>query len=125
MYKDITVSDLPKTWILDLDGTIVKHNGYKIDGTDTLLPGIDHLLSQISQSDMVIFLTSRSEEYKNNTLSFLEKHHIRYNHVIFNAPYGERILVNDNKPSGLRMAIAISTERDIGTNINFIKNPTI
>lgn len=37
--KEIMVSSLPKTWILDLDGTIVKHNGYKIDGKDTLLQG--------------------------------------------------------------------------------------
>lgn len=33
-------SPLAKTWILDIDGTIVKHNGYKIDGYDTLLEGV-------------------------------------------------------------------------------------
>lgn len=33
----LTLSTLPKTWIFDLDGTLVKHNGYKIDGHDTLL----------------------------------------------------------------------------------------
>ena len=39
MAKSIEVSALPKTWIMDIDGTICKHNGYKIDGHDTLLPG--------------------------------------------------------------------------------------
>ena len=33
----MVLSTLPKTWILDLDGTVVKHNGYKLDGKDTLL----------------------------------------------------------------------------------------
>lgn len=35
----LILSTLAHTWILDLDGTIVKHNGYKLDGTDTLLEG--------------------------------------------------------------------------------------
>ena len=35
MGKTMTLSTLSKTWIFDLDGTIVKHNGYKIDGYDT------------------------------------------------------------------------------------------
>jgi len=25
----LKLSSLPKTWIIDLDGTILKHNGYK------------------------------------------------------------------------------------------------
>ena len=32
--KEIVLSSLGHTWILDLDGTLVKHNGYKIDGAD-------------------------------------------------------------------------------------------
>ena len=38
---EIEMSILPKTWILDLDGTIVKHNGYIEDGFDTLLKEAD------------------------------------------------------------------------------------
>ena len=48
------MSALPKTWILDLDGTIVKHNGYKIDGKDSLLSGAKEFLNQIQEEDMVI-----------------------------------------------------------------------
>ena len=33
------MSSLDHTWILDLDGTILKHNGYKIDGKDSFLDG--------------------------------------------------------------------------------------
>ena len=108
---EIEMSALPKTWILDLDGTIVRHNGYKIDGTDSLLEGVDRLLSQIKENDMVIYITSRKREYKEMTERFLDEHGIRYDYIIYEAPYGERILVNDRKPSGLTMAYAISTGR--------------
>lgn len=110
--KEIMVSSLPKTWILDLDGTIVKHNGYKIDGKDTLLEGAKQFLQGIANEDMIIFITSRAEKYKKETEEFLQKNNIRYNNIIYNAPYGERILINDRKPSGLCMAKAISPKRD-------------
>ena len=41
---------------------------------------------------------------------FLKK--IRYDHIIFDLPYGERILVNDIKPGGLQTSIAVNTQRD-------------
>ena len=33
------LDDIEKTWIFDLDGTLVVHNGYK-NGVDELLPGV-------------------------------------------------------------------------------------
>ena len=45
MENGMTLSTLPKTWVLDLDGTILKHNGYKTDGVDTVLPGAREYLS--------------------------------------------------------------------------------
>ena len=116
----IKVSPLNKTWILDLDGTIVKHNGYKLDGFDSLLPGAEEFLKNIQQDDMVIFVTSRKqEECGVETVAFLQGHNIRYNHIIWNAPYGERIIVNDRKPSGLNTAMAVNTERDEICNVVF------
>ena len=116
------MSPLPKTWILDLDGTIVKHNGYKIDGEDSLLPGAKEMLSQIRDGDFVIIVTSRELKYNELTESFLERNGIRYNHIIYEAPYGERILINDNKPSGLKMAYAIDVERDNSKSIKINEN---
>lgn len=60
-----------------------------------------------------MFLTSRTDREKELTEAFLDAHHIRYDAVIYNAPYGERILINDKKPSGLRTAIAVNTQRDV------------
>jgi len=122
---ELEMSSLPKTWILDLDGTLVKHNGYKIDGKDSLLQGANELLSQIRDEDYVIIVTSRKLEYKELTESFLQENNIRYDHIIFEAPYGERILINDNKPSGLKMAYAIDTDRDNIKPIRIKENPDL
>ena len=125
MKSALTLSPLGHTWILDLDGTIVKHNGYKLDGHDTLLDGSLDFLNSIPKDDMIIFLTSRLPEYSKITENFLKEHNIRYDHIIYYAPYGERVLINDRKPSGLDTAIAVNVERDAGKAIEFCINSTI
>ncbi len=112
MKNKLILSQLGHTWILDLDGTIVKHNGYKIDGYDSFLDDAEDFLHNIPDEDMIIFITSRTEEFRKDTEIFLKKNNIRYNYIIFGAPYGERILVNDNKPSGLKMSLAVNNKRD-------------
>ena len=59
--QSIHLSKMPKTWILDLDGTIVRHDGPFLDGEDSFLPGAKEFLEQISSEDMIIFLTARTE----------------------------------------------------------------
>ncbi len=123
--KTIVLSSLGKTWILDLDGTIVKHNGYKIDGEDTLLDGAISFFKQIAAEDKVIFLTSRSIELKEKTETFLLSQGIRYDAILYEMPFGERILVNDKKPSGLHTAIAVNTERDVFMDVMFERNEVL
>jgi 23S rRNA G2445 N2-methylase RlmL len=113
MLHNLTLSPLGHTWILDLDGTIVKHNGYKLDGYDTFLEGAEDFLRSIPESDMIIFLTSRTNNERALTEKFLRDNKIRYDEIIFNVPYGERILINDMKPSGLKTSISINAERDV------------
>ena len=113
MKKKITLSALGKTWVLDLDGTVVVHNGYLADGKDTLLPGAKTFLDAIPEGDMIIFLTSRKKDYAELTERFLKEHDIRYDVILYEAPYGERILINDRKPSGLATAFAVNTERNV------------
>lgn len=120
MSDVIKVSELAKTWLLDIDGTIVKHNGYKIDGQDSFLPGAKEFLQSIPAEDMIIFITARTDEFKQMTMDFLQANGIRYDQIIFNAPYGERILVNDRKPSGLNMSVAVNTERDSFMTAQFL-----
>lgn len=110
--NDLVLSTLAKTWIFDLDGTIVKHNGYKTDGRDSLLPGAKEYLKKIPPEDKIIFLTSREEKYRETTVRFLSDNRIRYDGILFDMPVGERIVVNDKKPSGIEMAVALNTDRD-------------
>lgn len=112
MGKELTLSTLPKTWIFDLDGTLVRHNGYKLDGKDTLLPGAAEYLSAIPAEDRILILTSRTVEYKEETVRFLQENQIRYDRILFGMPMGERIVVNDRKPSGIDMAVAVNLDRD-------------
>ncbi len=125
MDNKIVLSTLGHTWILDLDGTIVKHNGYKIDGKDTFLEGAKKFLDNLPEKDMIVFLTSRTEEYRKLTEEFLAENGIRYNAIIFGAPYGERILVNDDKPSGLHMSIGICTNRDEFMPMTFAEDESL
>lgn len=112
MGETIILSTLQKTWIFDLDGTLVKHNGYKIDGIDTLLDGAKEYVQSIPEEDFILILTSRTDEYREMTISFLKENGIRYDEILFNMPMGERIVVNDRKPSGIDMAVAVNTDRD-------------
>lgn len=125
MCETIKLSPLGKTWVLDLDGTLVKHNGYKLDGRDTLLPGAKKFLSNIDSDDMVIILTSRGEDIMDATVEFLHAENIRYDHIIWNAPYGERIVVNDKKPSGLKTAVAINISRDSAPDVSIRVDHTL
>ena len=118
----LELSTLPKTWIFDVDGTIVKHNGYLIDGYDTLLDGVKEFFANLSDEDFVIFLTARKDNELTNLQTFLCRNGIRYDRILTNVPVGERILINDKKPSGLSTAFSINKKRDEALNIVFTIN---
>ncbi|MCI8950568.1 MAG: hypothetical protein HFG49_11105 [Lachnospiraceae bacterium] len=120
--NEIVLSTLGHTWILDLDGTLVKHNGYKIDGSDSFLDGAKEFLENIPEKDKIIILTSRTEEYEESTKLFLKENGIRYHHIIFGVPYGERILINDDKPTGLKMGFCINKYRNESFDIKITEN---
>ncbi len=110
----VILSTLPKTWFFDIDGTLFKHNGYKIDN-DEILSGVkDFFQKYINPDDYVIITTSRLEEEKSNLEKLLSDNGIRFNIIICNLPFGERILFNDKKPSGLKTAYSFNLERNKG-----------
>ena len=109
----LTMSVLPKTWIFDLDGTILEHNGY-LHGEDKLLPGVKAFWEQIPETDFILILTSRKTEERCRTENFLNNNQIRFNQLIYDMPMGERVLINDDKPSGLPMAFSIRRMRNEG-----------
>ena len=121
----IKISPMPKTWILDLDGTLLVHDGPYILGKDEFLPGAREFLDSIPTRDMIIFLTARSDYEKSHTLRFLKENNVRYDHIIFNAGEGERIMINDMKPDGLVTAYAVNTIRDRFCKTEFITDNTM
>ena len=123
--KKLRISPMPKTWILDLDGTLVVHDGPYILGKDEFLPGARDFLESIPKRDMIIFLTARSDYEKPYTLRFLKENNVRYDHIIFNAGEGERIMINDTKPDGLVTAYAVNTKRDRFCQTEFVTDSTM
>ena len=77
-----------------------------------MLPGAKEYLDGLPVEDRIVILTSRTKKFRKQTLEFLNSHFIRYDDILFNMPMGERIVVNDRKPSGVDMAIAMNIERD-------------
>lgn len=114
--KKIKLSkNLAHTWFIDLDGTILKHNGYIIDNKDTLLKGVKKFFKNIPKKDKIIFTTSRKKKNSSKTITFLNRNKLRFNEILFDLPYGERILINDIKPKNkLKTAISINLKRDSG-----------
>ena len=115
--EDLKLSSLPKTWIFDLDGTILVHNGYK-NGGDRILPRVKEFFDKIPETDHILILTARKEEVLESTIEFLKDNGIRYNNILADIPFGERILLNDMKGSGLKTAYAVNLKRDEGLNFS-------
>ena len=113
---DLPLKDLPKGWILDLDGTLVVHNGYKT-GEDTILPGVkDFFEKNVKPDDYVLIISARFSVFKGISEKCLDTNGIRYDKIIYDTPRGERILINDRKPwgGGLETANSININRDAG-----------
>jgi hypothetical protein len=111
--KEIVLSPLAHTWFVDIDGTVLLHNGYK-SGVDSLLPGIEDFWASIPVCDTIVLLSAREERLRAQTLEVFKRFGLRFDLALFDLPVGERILINDAKPRGLATAIAINLPRDAG-----------
>jgi len=111
--RSITLSPLRHTWLVDLDGCVFEHNGH-LRGEDVLLPGTREFWRQIPENDVIILLTSRDETQAEITRAALQRFGLRHDKIIFDLPFGERVLINDSKPSGLVTAHGINLSRDLG-----------
>lgn len=115
--KLILSEQFAHTWFLDLDGTVLKHNGI-LDVPDELLPGTREFWESIPSTDVIIITTARPSSLADQTLRFLDENDLRYDLAIFDLPVGERIVVNDIKPRGLKTAVAVNLNRDAGPDID-------
>lgn len=115
----LRLSPLPKTWIFDVDGTLVIHNGHLRPEGDELLPGVKDFFAKIPNTDTIILLTARQCTELPLLEAFLQREGIRYNAILGDLPQGERILVNDTKPSGFTTAYSINKKRNEKLQINY------
>lgn len=111
-------NNLSHTWFFDLDGTILEHR-VRVDGVLTgenkLLPGVKELWNEIPADDIIILITARWEEDKQEIIDFFNKNNLRFDHLLVNMAKGERIVVNDIKPDqGLDTAIGWNVIRNKG-----------
>lgn len=110
---ELRVSRLNHTWLIDVDGVVLEHNGH-LRGEDRLLPGVRAFWAAIPPADTVVVLSARSPALEAATRAVLAAYGLRVDRALFGLPNGERILVNDRKPSGLPTAIAVNLPRDEG-----------
>ena len=116
----LVLSCLPHTWLIDIDGTVLLHNGHK-NGGDVLLPGVLDFWKMLPKEDYVILMSAREQKYQKSTLDFLHEAGLWWSCALFGLPPGERILLNDVKPSGLFTSFAINLVRDSGIESMKIK----
>jgi mannose-6-phosphate isomerase-like protein (cupin superfamily) len=109
-----------KTYFLDIDGVLVKHNGNLSAQIKTqpnlnnLLPETINLINQIeNDGGKIILTTGRKESMRKITEYQLEEFGIFYDQLVMGCNRGARVLVNDLKPnSNLKTAYAFTPQRN-------------
>jgi hypothetical protein len=113
-----------KTFFCDIDGTLLKHHGHSclhkaMMSPPEILPNVIETLDNWKYNEHCIILTTgRPESMRRITEEQLEKVGIFYDMLIMGLPHGERIVVNDNKPTLSETAIGITVERNKGFTEN-------
>ena len=108
-----------KTIFCDIDGTLIEHKGNLVKNNTepiSLLPStLDQIIQWDKHSYKIILTTSRKESMRAETAAALTKAGIIYDEMIMGLPNGDRVLINDRKPHGIRnTAYAINLVRNSG-----------
>jgi phosphatidate phosphatase PAH1 len=116
------LSEDTKAILSDIDGSILYHYGslediFKYENEPVLLPGVAEKFREWKKKGYVIYLmTARPQTMKSLTIRQLEK--VGIYHMIsglwMGLPHGERILLNDTKPTGKPSGRFIELKRDKG-----------
>ena len=112
------MTEKPKTIFVDIDGTLLQHQGSLPDTIlrdPILLEGvIEKFIEWTGKSYKIIITTARPESMRDVTKGHLEKFGICYDVLLMGLTSGQRILINDKKPSHNTAALAINVERNGG-----------
>ncbi len=126
LYMDPNSENNGKTYFIDIDGTLV-HNkeeenleellhldDVNTDSIEQLLPNVKHFWNNISDNDVIIITTARSEKYRCLTEKLFTKYNLRYDKLIMDLRTGPRVLINDTPDLTFQKAVAINVKRDQG-----------
>ena len=107
-----------KSIFCDIDGVLIQHEAkpsYKLENT-ILLENVLTKLREWKKSSKIILTTARSNKYKYKLEEIFKKLKVPYDDLICGLPSGQRILINDIKPSMpfVMQAISINLDRNIG-----------
>ena len=105
----------------DIDGTLVYHKAnpnYLLQDTILLNKTIETLKLWSKQNIYIVLTTARSKINEEKLKALLHSLNIRYDDLITGLPSGQRILINDVKPSQpfIEQAVSINLERNSGIN---------
>jgi len=107
-----------KTIFIDIDGTLLAHNGdlsCQILSDCFVLPGAIEKINDWNRKGYhIIMTTGRKECMRQITNDQLFKYGLFYDQLIMGIPRGKRILINDNKPDMDITAEAIVVVRNKG-----------
>lgn len=109
----------PKTIFCDIDGTLVKHElPWKNAKPKKKLELLSGTIEKFSEWDAkgycIILVTGRKESLRKNTERQLSEAGIIYDKLIMGIGGGPRVLINDDKPNGVKTAFAINIKRNHG-----------
>lgn len=115
----MSLDSIPETIILDIDGTILKHQGdlYNINlNIPELLPGVKEKFDEWDKASCkIILISGRRESMRAVTEQHLRSLGLFWDQLILGAGRGRRILVNDMKPSSSEpTAVAVNLIRNEG-----------
>lgn len=107
-----------KTIFIDIDGTILRHNGdlsKQILTTPEVLPEVLEKFNEWNRKGYYIVLTTgRKECMREMTIKALLSSGVFYDQLVMGLPRGERVLINDSKPDMNNTASAFVVGRNNG-----------
>lgn len=109
---------MSKTIFIDIDGTLIKHQGSLekcIYGpVETIQYTEEKIQDWMLAGHRVIITTARPESTRKQTIKTLEECRIMYDMLIMGLPHGPRVVINDAKPNIGEMAVGITIKRNSG-----------
>jgi hydroxymethylpyrimidine pyrophosphatase-like HAD family hydrolase len=119
MYeKSLNVLRSKMTIFCDIDGVLIKHNPHSVSDPEMneMIDGFQKLEEWRKMGHKVVLTTARNSKKRKEILNLLEVKGIKYDDLLTSCNPGQRILINDRKPSSpfLPQSLSFEITRDHG-----------